>query len=193
MRLELTGAAQFAQAVDYYLGSGASHIPQIHATARQPPSEETDQLLLGYAMEGIRMAGTFGAYRQAATDDLIVEDDGRQVPIKAGDRVFVSFVGPAKDPKRFPSPEEVNPRRPLEGYIHYGLGPHACLGREASQVALVELFRALFRRRNVRRAPGAQGQLKKVPRPGGFFVYMNEDWSGLAIFPASMKVMWDDD
>lgn len=186
-------AQVFAQAVDYYLGDGAAHIPQLHTIARQPESEETDQLLLGYAMEGIRMAGTFGAYREAATDDVVVEDDGRQVPVKAGDRVFVSFVGPARDPKRFPSPEEVNPRRPLDGYIHYGLGPHACLGREASQVALVELFRALFRRRNVRRAPGVQGQLKKVARPGGFFVYMDEEWSGLAVFPASMKVMWDDE
>ena len=43
-------------------------------------------------MEGIRLAGTFGAYRQAAAADTIVEDDGREVNIAAGDRVFVSFV-----------------------------------------------------------------------------------------------------
>lgn len=185
--------SQFAQAVDYYLGDGARHIPQLNHLARQQPSEEVDSLLLGYAMEGIRMAGTFGSYREASVDDVIYEDDGRQVRVRAGERVFVSFVGPAKDPERFPSPEEVNPRRPLDDYIHYGVGPHACLGRDASQVAIVELFRALFKRKNVRRAPGVQGQLKKIPRPGGFVVYMNEEWTSLAIFPASMKVMWDDE
>ncbi|ROT38441.1 linoleate diol synthase [Sodiomyces alkalinus F11] len=188
-------AQVFAQAVDYYLSpQGRVHLADLHALAnQQPASEQTDALLLGYAMEGIRMAGTFGSYRDAAADDVIVEADGRRVEVKKGDRVFVSFVGAARDPVRFPEPEKVDPRRPLEAYIHYGLGPHACLGREASQVALTEMFRALFKRRNVRRQPGALGELKKVPRPGGFFVYMREDWSGLWPFPCSMTVMWDED
>ena len=86
----------------------------------------------------------------------------------------------------------VNPRRPLDKYIHYGVGPHACLGRAASQVALTEMFRCLFKRKNLRRAPGLQGELKKVPRPGGFFAYMLEDWSSIWPFPVTMKVMWDD-
>ena len=43
-------------------------------------------------MEGIRLAGTFGSYREAAAADTIMEDDGREVPVKPGDRVFVSFV-----------------------------------------------------------------------------------------------------
>lgn len=87
----------------------------------------------------------------------------------------------------------VNPRRPAEKYIHYGVGPHACLGRDASQIAITEMFRCLFRRRNVRRVPGPQGELKKVPRPGGFYVYMREDWGGLFPFPVTMRVMWDDE
>ncbi|KAF3349813.1 hypothetical protein VD0002_g6481 [Verticillium dahliae] len=187
-------AQVFAQAVDYYLSpAGAAHIPQIHVIAKQPPNKENDALLLGYAMEGIRLAGTFGAYREAAADDTIIEDDGRRVEVKKGDRVFVSFVGAARDAAHFPNPEVADPRRPLGAYIHYGLGPHACLGREASQVALTEMFRGLFRRRNVRREPGPQGELKKVPRPGGFFVYLREDWGGVWPFPCSMKVMWDED
>lgn len=143
-------------------------------------------------MEGIRLAGTFGAYRQASGSDKIIEDDGREVNIAPGDRVFVSFVGAARDPKHFPDPEEVNPARPLDSYIHYGAGPHACLGRDISQVAIIELFRTLFRRKNVRRVPGPQGELKKVARPGGFYVYMMEDWSSYFPFPTTMKVMWDE-
>ncbi|KAK2035237.1 linoleate diol synthase [Colletotrichum zoysiae] len=185
-------AQVFAQSVDYYLSSpGSDHLEQIHKVAMSPSTKENDALLLGYAMEGIRLAGTFGSYREATQDDVIVEDDGREVPVRRGDRVFVSFVSAARDPEHFPMPDEVNPRRPLDSYIHYGLGPHACLGRAASQVALTEMFRALFRKKNVRRVPGPQGILKKVPRPGGFFVYMKEDWGQLCPFPVSMKVMWD--
>lgn len=44
-------------------------------------------------MEGIRLNGTFGSYRESATH-LTVDDDGRQVNIKPGDKVFVSFVSP---------------------------------------------------------------------------------------------------
>jgi hypothetical protein len=42
-------------------------------------------------MEGIRIAGTLGLYRDAA-ESLVINDNGRDVPVKAGDRVFVSFV-----------------------------------------------------------------------------------------------------
>lgn len=184
---------QFAQAVDWYLSEAAApYIDDIRRIAAQPSSEETDSLLLGYAMEGIRMAGTFGLYRKAATTDTITEDDGRQIPVNAGDRVFVSFVSAAKDPKHFPEPDIVNPKRPLDSYIHYGAGPHACLGRDVSQVALTELFRAVFRKKGLRRVQGPQGELKKVPRPGGFYVYLTEDWGSVWPFPTTMKVTWDE-
>jgi len=104
----------------------------------------------------------------------------------------LSQVSAARDPKHYPSPNEVNPRRPLDSYIFYGKGPHTCLGMEASQVAITELFRTVFRRKNLRRVPGPQGQLKKVPRPGGFYAYMTEDWGTFTPFPVSMKIMWDE-
>ena len=84
---------QFAQAVDFYLGpNGVKHVPEMYLIANLPAAAETDVLLLGYCMEGIRLAGTFGSYRHAASDDVIREDDGRNVHVKSGDRVFVSFV-----------------------------------------------------------------------------------------------------
>ena len=89
------------------------------------------------------MAGTFGLYREAASTDVITEDDGRKINVNPGDRVFVSFVSAAKDPKHFPNPEEVDPRRPLDKYIHYGVGPHTCLGRDVSHSADGVLPRAL--------------------------------------------------
>lgn len=123
-------------------------------------------------------------------------------------------VGAAKDVNHFPDPEDVNPRRPLDAYIHFGLGPHACLGRNAAQAALTEMFRAVFKLRNVRRAPGPQGELKKVPRPGGFYVYseflvlllcgidrfpltsvsfpVREDRGAYFPFPCTMKICYDD-
>lgn len=144
-------------------------------------------------MEGVRLAGAFGTYRQAATADAIKEDDGREIRVEAGDRIFVSLVSAAREEAYFPEASTVNPRRPIESYIHYGAGPHACLGKEISQVALVELFRALFRKKGLKRVPGALGELKKIPGPDGFFVYMTEDWGGGSPFPTSMKITWDNE
>lgn len=42
-------------------------------------------------MEGIRLNGTFGSYRESQTN-VTINDGGRQVNIKPGDKVFVSFV-----------------------------------------------------------------------------------------------------
>lgn len=96
-----TQAEVFAQAVDYYLGEGSGLLGELNRVACLPSSEETDALLLGYALEGVRLAGTFGSHREVVGGDKIFEDDGRVVEVSAGDRVFVSFVS-FKKPFPFP-------------------------------------------------------------------------------------------
>jgi linoleate 10R-lipoxygenase len=119
-------------------------------------------------MEGIRLNGTFGSYRRSAVETNL-DDNGRSVHVKPGDKVFASFVGANREAEFFPEPDTVRIDRPMEIYIHYGLGPHACLGGEASRTALTAMLRVVGRLDNLRRAPGPQGQLKKIPRPGGRF------------------------
>ncbi|KAM0265577.1 hypothetical protein ACHAQJ_000009 [Trichoderma viride] len=182
----------FAQALDWYLSTeGASHIDHIHHLATQEPDAEADSLLLGYAMEGIRMAGAFSLNQVSTGPDTITEDDGRRINVNQGDRVFASFVSGARDPKQFANPETVNPRRPLESYIQFGAGTHTAVGKEVSQIALVELFRAIFKKQGLKKVTGPQGELKKVPRQGGHCEYLTEDWGTLTPFPLSMKVTWD--
>ncbi|KAK9441774.1 heme peroxidase [Metarhizium brunneum] len=186
-------AQAFAQAVDWYLSpEGQEYIPELQRLAVAESSPENDALLLGYAMEGVRLASAFGLFREAAETETIKEDDGREVHVKAGDRVFVSLASAAREEAYFPEANKVNPRRPIDTYMHYGAGPHSCLGREVSQVALVEMFRALFRKRGLKRVPGPLGELKKIPQPGGLYLYMTENWGGVSPFPTSMKISWDE-
>lgn len=86
----------------------------------------------------------------------------------------------------------MNPRRPLDAYIHFGLGPHVSLGCDAGQAGLTEMFRSVFKLKNVRRAPGPQGELKKVLQPGGLCMYMREDRGAYFPFPCTMKICYDD-
>lgn len=182
--------SQFTQIIDYYLSTeGKVHLPEINRLSKIN-TPETDEKLLHYAMEGIRLNGTFGSYRRSNVTTT-VDDDGRKVDIKPGDKVFVSFVGAARDEKIFPNPNEVRIDRPIESYIHYGIGAHTCLGKEASMVALTAMLRTVGKLENLRRAPGPQGELKKIPRPGGFYVYMREDHGSYYVFPLTMKVHFD--
>jgi linoleate 10R-lipoxygenase len=162
-------AQVFTQILDYYLSPvGQKHLPEINRLAKLDTAD-ADAKLLRYAMEGIRLNGTFGSYREASGSISI--NDGydaygreRHVNIKPGDKVFVSFVGAAKDKDMFPDGDEVRLDRPMENYIHYGIGPHECLGKDASRVALTAMLKVVGRLDNLRRAPGPKGELKKIPR-----------------------------
>ena len=135
-------------------------------------------------MEGIRLNGTFGSYRESKVSTT-VDDGGRPVRVKPGDKVFVSFVDANREARFFPDPNQVRIDRPMENYIHYGVGPHACLGGEASRVALTAMLKVVGRLDNLRRAPGPAGELKKIPRPGGFYIYMRADHGSYWPFPTS--------
>ncbi|KAI9695134.1 MAG: hypothetical protein M1820_008902 [Bogoriella megaspora] len=185
-------AQVFTQIMDFYLSpSGSAHMPEINRIAKLNTTP-ADDLLLHYCMEGIRLNGTFGSYRECTTHTSIPDpDSNHMVHVKPGDKVFVSFVGAAKDPVMFPNPEEVRLDRPLENYIHYGVGPHECLGKQASRVALTAMLKVVGALNGLRRAPGPKGELKKIPRPGGFYIYMKEDSSSYFPFPMTMQVNWD--
>ncbi|KAL2422066.1 Linoleate 10R-lipoxygenase [Exophiala dermatitidis] len=190
----------FSQVMDYYLGSeGVKYLPDIQRLARVD-SRDSDEKLMRYVNEGIRLNGTFGSYRRSEVHHVFNESDNdgqigggrsKQVPVKPGDKVFCSFVSAARDPTIFPDPDNVRLDRPLDSYIHYGIGDHSCLGKEASLVGLTAMLRTVGKLQNLRRAPGPQGQLKKVPRPGGFYVYMREDQGSYFVFPCTFKVHYD--
>lgn len=126
-------------------------------------------------MEGLRLCGNFGSYREATTS-ATVDDGGRAVSIKPGDRVFCSFVSlitdqtltnmyadqsqvdANKEVKFFPNPSEVDISRNLDSYLYHGAGLDDCLGKYASRIALTAMLKVVCRLDNLRRAPGGQGQ-----------------------------------
>jgi linoleate 10R-lipoxygenase len=175
---------QFTQILDYYLTEeGNIHLREINRLAKMD-TPEADDKILHYAMEGIRLNGTFGSYRECKVPTT-VDDGGRPVRVHPGDKVFVSFVDANREDQFFPDPDQVRIDRPMENYIHYGVGPHACLGGDASRVALTAMLKTVGRLDNLRRAPGPSGQLKKIPRPGGFYIYMRADHGSYWPFPTS--------
>lgn len=147
--------------MDFYLSpAGKEHLPQVQALAGQASSDQNDKLLLGYIMEGIRLAGH----------------------------------PPGSEPTTAESDEslKVTPTRPAEEQLDYGLGSNPHLSRDVLTAALTEMFRAVLGRKNLRRGPGPQGELKKVAQADGSWAYLTEDWSSISALPTSMRVCWDE-
>ncbi|KAJ1708427.1 fatty acid oxygenase PpoC [Aspergillus flavus] len=182
-------AQMFTQIIDYYLSEGKKHLPEINRLSKED-SKDSEDKLMRYCLEGFRLNGTFGSYREAQTDLSMTEETGN-VNIKRGDRVFVGAVKANRDPQVFPDPNEVHLDRPLESYIQYGLGPHTGLGKETTLLALTSMLRVVGGLDNLRRAPGPQGELKKIHREGGYYVYLREDWGSYSPFPTTFKVHFD--
>ncbi|KAH0431856.1 linoleate diol synthase [Colletotrichum camelliae] len=179
-------AQMFAQAVNYYLDH-ADLVMKIHRVAIADQSKEADAELLGYAMEGIRLGGGFSSSREATVDEPITDErivNGElvheQMRIQQGNRISLNFTKVAGlDPTQFPDPQRVNPKRPLESYVHYNLATHGYLGTSTTHAALIGMFRAVFERQGVERlrdqrepeperdAEQPQGILKKVTRSVG--------------------------
>lgn len=185
-------AQLFAQCLDFYLEpENARHLEEISRLAKLDNSE-ADELILRYFMEGTRIRGTVGVFRNVATTATI-QDGDKNVNVSPGEQLFIDCITASHDPIAFPEPESVKLDRPMDSYIHYGQGPHQCLGYDISKLALRTMLKTVGKLEKLRRVPGQQGQIKKVVGPGGVTLYMTSDSSRYFPFPTTMKVRWDGD
>ncbi|KAL0260371.1 hypothetical protein SLS55_004057 [Diplodia seriata] len=193
----------FAQTMEFFLTTeqGRALLPACRALALHDDDESFDTLMR-YFMEGSRLYGETGVLRYA-THDTTVVDAGREVHLKAGDRVMLHLRAASRDPAAFPDPDQVRLDRPLERYIHLGAGQHQCLGLPMTRVSLTALFKVVLREcPNIRVAKGPQGVVKKVEQAMGppeldreevrYHKYLTEMGDSFFPFPQTLKVNWDD-
>ncbi|PPQ95917.1 hypothetical protein CVT26_016140 [Gymnopilus dilepis] len=187
--------------IDFYLAderkAEREHIIELVRQGDGKRDKDADELLLGYVNEAMRLQPQFeGVSRQAAVDAVI--DQGPGLPplqVKAGDHLRACFRNAHVNPLDFPDPLKVNPRRPASAWASLnGTGFHACPGLNYSQRTTVEVLKIIFSLRNVRRAPGDAGSLKRFSEtihetPTDFFVQRN---GTVGFWPGSLHIVWDE-
>ncbi|KAL8322459.1 hypothetical protein RB597_008274 [Gaeumannomyces tritici] len=217
-----------AQCLDYYLGVGEKHLPEMKRLAMLNTSE-ADEKLLKYTMEGCRIRGCVALYRAVATDQAVddtipcipnkddptlarplsnpqVAESARTLKLPTGTRVLVDLTTASHDPAAFPDPEEVRLDRPLESYVHFGLGPHRCAGEPISQIALSSVMKVLLQLDGLRRVAGPRGDIRSYPAsqwPGqagrpprdpawsGLRTFTSADQSAFSPLATTMKINWE--
>lgn len=73
----------------------------------------------------------------------------------------------------------------MDVYQMWSMGPHGCAGRAIAITALASMTRVCAQLKNLRRAPGLQGQIKSIPGPVGSKKYLTDDWSRFQPFAGS--------
>ncbi|KAK0649837.1 linoleate diol synthase [Cercophora newfieldiana] len=192
------------QAVDYYLRDGKEHLPELRRLALIG-GKQADDKLMRYMLEGSRLRGAVVLYRDVVADQTVSDYAPAKVELKAGTRVLLDLTTASHDPEAFPDPESVRLDRPLDGYIHYGFGPHRCLEMEMSRVVLTEIFKNIVRLQGLKRADGPRGVMKSFPAArwnGQVGRSEEEDWTGLRSYmtpdqksywpmPTTMRVRYE--
>ncbi|KAH8200682.1 hypothetical protein TruAng_005146 [Truncatella angustata] len=207
----------FGQMIDYFISKdGVMHLPEVNRLARSDVPEDFDTLM-HYVLEASRLSGETGALREVV-QDITIQDKGRSLDFKAGDRVTLNLRAASHDPKKFPNPTELRLDRPLESYIHLGYGPHASLSQPIARVALTSMLKVIGQLDGLKPVPGPQGRIQKrmqpfpegtsPPGPGSiwpgqghvwrdedvsYHLYLTEMSDSYFPFSTSLKVMWDSD
>jgi cytochrome P450 len=99
-------------------------------------------LLPGAVEEMLRWWTPVMVFRRTATRD--VELGG--APVRAGDKVVVSFTSGNRDEAVFAGPDRFDVRRSPNPHLSFGHGPHFCLGGQLARVQMRALFGELLRR-----------------------------------------------
>lgn len=180
--------------IDLYLSPGYEKYKARIIELAHREDAAADKELLGFVYEGMRHAGIVPGLPRVATQDMTIRDGQRgPIRIKANQTVLIATSRAAMDPVAYPNPEIIDPTRPISSYTLLGHGLHFCFGARLVGPALVSTLKEVFRLKNLRRAPGRQGQFSTlVHHVAGvnMRVYLNDKAQESPI-PTSLTLIYD--
>lgn len=116
-----------------------------------------DELLWRCLRETLRFRNiNFGPLR-LCVQDFRLEAEGGSVLIRKGQKVLASTQSAMFDRRRVHHPHVFDSARPDQDYLSFGVGQHWCIGAYIAKAQLTQMFKALFKRFEVRPCVAEQG------------------------------------
>ncbi|MCC8400493.1 cytochrome P450 [Paraburkholderia sp. MMS20-SJTN17] len=128
-----------------------------------------DDILLSCCLfEALRfMPINSGPYRRCSVDYTLAEGTLRARRIRKDTWVLACTESAMFDGRKVERPFDFIPGRAASDYMQFGFGMHWCVGAFIARAQLVNTFKPLLLRRDLRRANGPEGQMKR--RAGSTF------------------------
>ncbi|KDR69938.1 hypothetical protein GALMADRAFT_144994 [Galerina marginata CBS 339.88] len=154
------------QAVDFYLQDKYVEECRKIVEFSNIRTKESKAELMGYIREAYRLSHPLGLWQNAAETTIIQQGSGLpDIRVNQGDKIYANFSKALTNPSDFKDPMKVDPKRQTKGM--YGLGLHKCPGSSFVDETMPEIFAAIFRLKNIRRAPGIHGSLVRFNNDSG--------------------------
>lgn len=200
--LAVVTAVNYAQtcthAVDFYLGDEHEEerkeiVRLSMLSPRDSRSQGANKKIMGYIREAQRLSQPLGLWRDVVEKDFIPQGNG--VEVRKGDRIFADFNKAHKNAMDFCHPNKIDPDRKTPSI--QGMGLHKCPGIGFVDETMPELFKSIFRLKNLRRDSGKAGRLEMFvchPAPAQSDPKVYLDPTGeISHFPRSLSLLYDDD
>jgi cytochrome P450 len=98
--------------------------------------------------------------RYSPQETIIAKGTNRARTVPAGAVILAPPIAAMFDPKKFERPSRFSARRPLDSYLHFGVGLRECFGRYAADIVIMEIIYSLLHFPNLRRAAGSKGRIQ---------------------------------
>jgi cytochrome P450 len=136
--------------------------PDALKRAQQAARAGDDELLAGFVFEAMRFDPVAPFLRRVAKQEAVIAaGTPRAVTVPKDGTVLLAVSSAMMDERRLSNPTQFDPNREPENYIHFGYDHHQCFGIHMNKALLPLMLKALLKRPNLRRAPGARGRLSK--------------------------------
>jgi cytochrome P450 len=134
--------------------------PEDLARAQQAAASDNDALLADLVFEALRFNPNNPVVVRVATEEYtLAKGSMRETLIPKGATAVAATQSAMFDDRFVEVPNEIRTGRPSCIYMHFGYGLHTCFGQYINRVQIPGILKPLLRRKNLRRAAGAAGQL----------------------------------
>lgn len=126
-----TAATQFIRLMSIY--------PEQYALLKSDFDAHIDNAI----EEVLRFVSPTTQFRRTASVDT--EIGGH--PVKAGDKIYLSYAAANRDPQVFPDPHRFDiTRENAKRHLSFGIGPHICIGARLARMEVKALMRQIVTR-----------------------------------------------
>jgi cytochrome P450 len=195
--ISATLGSLFADVIEYFIAQTPEFKLTINKLAKSSAEGSFDQLK-NYVLEAARLSCETAVYRTAVIATTVQDGKDRKLTLQSGDKILLNFRTACLDPAAFPNPTKFDPTRPIEKYLHLGIGPHDNLGFETTAIALTAMCKVVLSLDKLTAAKGPQGKIHKVPRlldvkgsgadpeeVEGYHGFLTENWDQIWPVPQS--------
>ena len=104
---------------------------------------DPDRYLPNAIEEVLRFAPPVIKFRRTVTEEVTLRD----VPLKVGDKIYLSYPAANRDPEMFPDPDRFDiTRKNAARHLAFGVGPRACIGARLARMQLFALLKEIVTR-----------------------------------------------